>query len=644
MAFEAFVKATVVGPVGPLGPLGCSPKAAPKATDDDVKPPRPRSAAATFRRPLPSPRPPSTRLERERNPWRKKKKSKDSKAKLDKLQQVLHPLQQVADTSQLSQLSQLPLAPAELAVDRLKSLEAPESPMSRCDSRKECRAKIRRPWREPPAPTSPKSDPLSPKSRWKNAVDVITARNSDLVKQRSNMSQSVRRRIRAFDERMAILANGGAKVAAHENTDSESDPGDQKLLDFAFTMEQKEEKEELVEMPCKVISWSSQRGNFPAFNLLGTSSCWQSEIGMTRDQHLTFELEDVPAPLVAIQMEVVTKEVTPKRCKLMFSTNSPMGPWQTAWTFVVPENVAERGLRFFNKSKEEMKSGMESAPWWRLAMADNYGSQACIAIAAPLKLLVEQRGDHARLKQVKKTTISSFLDTFSFGQARLVSNLSAEEKMDKRLATTYKLDPEFIAEAHEHFNAMDRTKCGRWNKKDWQTWMVQFIPPRERNKATSERMTFFWNRMEKDADFAIDFEEFVIFLHVLNKTAEGFQMSFGELLFPGIVKKEVPEGQEEELPKPQEETVRDPYEMSWKLSRNKQEELVCGVVAQNQVKRRGSLGPIPDQMPDLSLTMARRSDAARSRPLQKPKEPLNLARASALFAQSGGLGSEPGSP
>lgn len=635
MAFEAFVKATVVGPVG------CSPKAptAPKACDatDDVKlPPRPRSAvAASFRRPLPSPRPPSTRLERERNPWRKKKKSKP---KLDKLQQVLHPLHQT-HTSQLSQLSQLP-AP-EKAVDRLEDLE-PESPMSRCDSRKACRAKIRRPWREPPVPTSPKSDPLSPKSRWKNAVDAITARNSDLVKQRSNMSQSVRRRIRAFDERMAILANGGAKVAANENSDSESDQGDQKLLDLAFAMEQKEEKEELVEMPCKVISWSSQRGNFPAFNLLGTSSCWQSEIGMTRDQHLTFELEDVPAPLVAIQMEVVTKEVTPKRCKLMFSTNSPMGPWQTAWTFVVPEHVAERGLRFFNKSKEEIKSGMESAPWWRLAMADNYGSQACIAIAAPLKLLVEERGDHARLKQVKKTTISSFLDNFSFGQARLVSNLSAEEKMDKRLATTYKLDPEFIAEAHEHFNAMDRTKCGRWNKKDWQTWMVQFIPQRERNKATSERMTFFWNRMEKDADFTIDFEEFVIFLHVLNKTAEGFQMSFGELLFPGIVKKEVPEGQEEEVQKPQEETVRDPHEMSWKLSRNKQEELIRGVVAQNLPNRRGSLlGPMPE-MPEISITQARRSDASRTR--QKPKEPLNLAHASLLFAQSGNPESDPGSP
>lgn len=74
-------------------------------------------------------------------------------------------------------------------------------------------------------------------------------------------------------------------------------------------------------------------------------------------------------------MDFVTKEVTPKKCKLMFSTSSPMGPWQTAWTFVVPEIVADRGSSFFYKAKEEIKEGAEAAPWWRLAIADNYGSQ-----------------------------------------------------------------------------------------------------------------------------------------------------------------------------------------------------------------------------------------------------------------------------
>lgn len=56
-------------------------------------------------------------------------------------------------------------------------------------------------------------------------MDTITARNSQLVKQRSHMNQSVRRRIRAFDERMAILANGGVKVAASERKDASDDQG-----------------------------------------------------------------------------------------------------------------------------------------------------------------------------------------------------------------------------------------------------------------------------------------------------------------------------------------------------------------------------------------------------------------------------------
>ena len=64
------------------------------------------------------------------------------------------------------------------------------------------------------------------------------------------------------------------------------------------------------------------------------------------------------------------------------------------------------------------------------------------------------------------------------------------------------------------------------------------------------------------------------------------------------------------------------------------EELIRDVVAQNLPNRRGSLlGPMPEMMPELSITQARRSDASRTR--QKQKEPLNFARASLLFAQSG---------
>ena len=75
---------------------------------------------------------------------------------------------------------------------------------------------------------------------------------------------------------------------------------------------------------------------------------------------------------------------------------------------------------------------------------------------------------------------------------------------------------------------------------------------------------------------------------------------------------------------------------------SRQEQLVRDVVAQNLPKRRGSmLGPMPET-PDISTTQARRNEASRTR--VKTKEPLNLARASLLFAQSGNPESEPGCP
>ncbi|CAE7500080.1 Fig4, partial [Symbiodinium necroappetens] len=291
---------------------------------------------------------------------------------------------------------------------------------------------VSRPWRETP----PKA--LNSNSGWKSVKGALLAlqkdKISDLVKQRSQVTRQVRDRIQAFDKRVAILSSGGRKVAANESAENNSagDAGDFGRLEsrwFADDENEADELEGIPGMPFKVTGWSSQRGNFPAFNLLGTSSCWQSEIGKTKDQHLSFEVEDIPAPVVAIQMEVVTKEVTPKRCRMMFSTNSATGPWQTAWTFTVPENVAEKGSTIFYKAKEDMKENAESAPWWRLVILDNYGSQACVAIAAPLKLLVSARGEHMRMKQIKRNTITFLEDSF-FAQKHLMSNLTAEERFD----------------------------------------------------------------------------------------------------------------------------------------------------------------------------------------------------------------------
>mmetsp|Transcript_50589 Transcript_50589/g.117952 ORF Transcript_50589/g.117952 Transcript_50589/m.117952 type:complete len:582 (-) Transcript_50589:316-2061(-) len=405
------------------------------------------------------------------------------------------------------------------------------------------RQHVSRPWREkPPTPTTP--------SRWTKASHTMTALQSEkvsgLLQHRSQVTRQVRRRIRAFDKRVAILSSGGRKTAtkhAGENT-STGDAGDYTRLDSSWLADEEHEAaDELEGMPFKVIGWSSQRGNFPAYNLLGTSSCWQSEIGMTRDQHLSFEVEDIPAPVVAIQMEVVTKEVTPKRCKLMFSTNSATGPWQTAWTFTVPESVAEKGSTVFYRSKEEVKEHVESAPWWRLVIFDNYGSQACVAIAAPLKLLVAARGEHVRMKHVRRNKITFLEDSF-FAQKHLMSNLTPEERSDKRLATTYKINAAFIQQAHQQFDATENGKSGRWTKKDFCHWLLEFLPAKERSKLAPERMNFYWNRVDKDEEtHCMDFEEFLIFYHVLNSTAAKYGRSIGEYVFPGLIK--IPEGQSE---------------------------------------------------------------------------------------------------
>ena len=224
--------------------------------------------------------------------------------------------------------------------------------------------------------------------------------------------------------------------------------------------------------------------------------------------------------------------------------------------------------------------------------------------------------------------------------------------VDLRLATTYKLSPEFIAEAHDHFDAIDRTKCGwlprvtclcmsavglkmsvrsldqerladldgdaavsmapegnNWHRGCSSSTAVpqfrchrvevsgSYLPKSATKPPLSEwpsfgtgwtssltalwilnakeetmdmlyifanslqlkhlqkietqflRLTFYWvpfvpSKSPRDDAVTIDFEEFVILLHVLYQTAEGFNMGFGELLFPGIIKREIPEGEE----------------------------------------------------------------------------------------------------
>ncbi|CAE7365839.1 Fig4, partial [Symbiodinium necroappetens] len=104
------------------------------------------------------------------------------------------------------------------------------------------------------------------------------------------------------------------------------------------------------------------------------------------------------------------------------------------------------------------------------------------------------------------------------------------------LATKYNIEPAFIQKAHQHFDTAENRKTGLWTKKDFSHWLLEFLPLKERSKLAPERMTFYWNRLDKDEHHCVDFEEFVIFLQALTSTAAKYFKSIPEFLFPDLVK------------------------------------------------------------------------------------------------------------
>ena len=103
-----------------------------------------------------------------------------------------------------------------------ESPESPESPelVRQQSHRSASRSARRKPWQE-----EPPAHGLSPKAKWRRAVDAIHARNQSLVKHRSQVTRQVQKRVLAFDKRVAVLASGGSKVAAKEASLDEGENG-----------------------------------------------------------------------------------------------------------------------------------------------------------------------------------------------------------------------------------------------------------------------------------------------------------------------------------------------------------------------------------------------------------------------------------
>jgi len=299
---------------------------------------------------------------------------------------------------------------------------------------------------------------------------------------------------------------------------------------------QQDPLDELEEVPFKIVDCSSARASFPATNLIDTTSCWQSEIAKTQDQYVTIELEVMPIPIVAVQILPVTKDSCPWKCKVLCSNVSATGPWEEVWRLKVPEAHAEHGQPYLSRAPTPGQDEPEIvAPWWRLVVIENYGSEACIAVGGPLKLFSSQRCDRTLLKYYRKDRVS-FLDVTSYhaAQDRNSEMLSPEAKMMNRMTNTYTIDIEFIETAYAQFLEADRQRFGVLSRIDWEHWMLQFLPAKDRPKIQPERISFFWRQVDKDDSNGVDFEEFLIFYNAIDEAAKASEKSISDFLFPGF--------------------------------------------------------------------------------------------------------------
>mmetsp|Transcript_4380 Transcript_4380/g.7767 ORF Transcript_4380/g.7767 Transcript_4380/m.7767 type:complete len:647 (-) Transcript_4380:77-2017(-) len=369
-------------------------------------------------------------------------------------------------------------------------------------------------------------------------------------------TRSAQSRIQAFDKRMQMFQMEAQEAMEKEKATlndvmggfftPDKKPDLQLARDMHSTGEEvevvvmtqvKDPIDELEEIPFKIVECSSQRGSFPATNLIDSPSCWQSQISKIRDQFVTIELEVMPIPIVAVQILPVTKESCPARCKVLCSNISAWGPWEEAWRFKVPDAHADHCQPYISRREESKDSKQEEqtlAPWWRLVIMDNHGSEACIAVAAPLKLFSTQQCDRTLLKSYRKTRVS-YLDVQIY-HAQQDPLLSPEERLLQRMVNTYGINMDFARSAHRAFLEADRQRFGVLSRADWERWMLQFLSVKDRLKVQPERLHFFWRQVDKDESNGVDFEEFLLFYNSVEEAANATGKSVVEFLFPGFGK------------------------------------------------------------------------------------------------------------
>eukprot|EP00930_Biecheleria_cincta_P070426 TRINITY_DN58060_c0_g1_i1.p1 TRINITY_DN58060_c0_g1~~TRINITY_DN58060_c0_g1_i1.p1 ORF type:complete len:598 (-),score=91.76 TRINITY_DN58060_c0_g1_i1:37-1830(-) len=365
-----------------------------------------------------------------------------------------------------------------------------------------------------------------------------------LLRSRLNATRLTEMRVWKFDSRVSQLqklvrdfededfaGNSPLQIANELEGDARSEPRPEDGLD---------------EIPYKIVEVSSERGGFLASNLIESRSCWQSEVNHAQEQFLTFELEVMPVPVTAIRLALVSKDVTPKNCQMLYSTRSEKGPWKLAWNFTIPEWLAHRSSGFLAKHpdpREMLRNEVPGlvAPWWRLVMLDNYGSQVCVALASPLKLY-SSGGEYIHMRnhshrETRKTTLEGMVEELAVTQGENVPPLHPVGKLHQ-ISISYGIDLDFVQEAHAVFDGRDKTRLGLWSKQDWCEWMRDLTSAVRTSALPEERLQFFWRQLDQDSSGGLDFEEFLLFYQWCTDTARYNHKTLAEFISPIPVKAE----------------------------------------------------------------------------------------------------------
>jgi len=96
-----------------------------------------------------------------------------------------------------------------------------------------------------------------------------------------------------------------------------------------------DDDEALFEIDYKVERHSSHQAQDVAAKLKEDKGRWHSAPGNIKNEFIVFALQDGPGTVSGIEFALVETMISPRRCRVQYSSNNMLGPWHEAWNFSV---------------------------------------------------------------------------------------------------------------------------------------------------------------------------------------------------------------------------------------------------------------------------------------------------------------------